>query len=146
MDILEPFRQKKATNYTNKKQILNAEENGTRRQISWYWILSKWVKTTTLYISSCPSWLFKKSGGYFNLLERFHSRTEWTNHSNRCKLQSKRVEDHSKKSSPYNMAFQRVLFHSFLGSINKTKLVVFASGVSNKCYSRLIGGLLVVKT
>ena len=42
----------------------------------------------------------QKECGYFTLVEGFHSRTEWTITQKRCKLQSKRVEDHSKKSCP----------------------------------------------
>ena len=84
---------------------------GGAGQLLWR-VLSKCkrVKNTILYISSCPLWLFKQSGGYFTLSERFHPRTGVKNHSKRCKLQSKRVEDYSKKSCPSLWLFKEYLF------------------------------------
>ena len=77
-------------------------------------ILSKCkrVKNTTLYISSCPSlWLFKKSGGYFTLLEGFHSRTEWKITQKDANFNLK--EWNTTRKGVVHMALKRVLFHPF---------------------------------
>ena len=67
------------------------------------------VKNTTLNISSCPSWLFKKSGGYFTLLKGCHSRTDWNITQKDANFNLNERKTTRKRVVPH-IALQRVLF------------------------------------
>ena len=79
----------------------NYARTSPKMRISILFICKKVKKHHSLHFELSLKWLFKISGGYFTLLEEFHSRTEWGKKSlQKMHIQSERVIDHSKKTCP----------------------------------------------